>query len=63
MADINDGEILDETIRSLRERIQLAQADKDDALWLKLNDRLLKALAMKAKQRGKRKGKGFDLSK
>lgn len=57
--DINDAEILDSTIRALRDKIATEQ---DSAHWLKLNDRLLKALAMKAKQRLKRKGKGFDLS-
>ena len=56
----NDGEILDNLIQELRERI--AETPKTDtAMWIKLNDRLLKALGMKARQRGARKGKGFNL--
>lgn len=54
----SDGEILDNLIQELRVRI--AQA-RDEAMWIKLNDRLLKALSMKSRQRRSRKGKGFDL--
>lgn len=58
MPEIDDAEILDELIRDLRTRTQSA-TDFDERT--KLTDRLLKALAMKARQRKQRKGKGFDL--
>lgn len=56
----DDGEILDGIIRELRERI--AECPRaDTATWIKLNDRLLKALGMKGRQKRSRKGRGFDL--
>jgi hypothetical protein len=55
----DDGEILDRLIEELQGRI--ARCGNDNSMWIKLNDRLLKALSMKARQRKSRRGKGFDL--
>ena len=54
----DDGEILDRIVEELRERIAKT---KDEAMWIKLHDRLLKALSMRARQRSSRRGKGFKL--
>jgi hypothetical protein len=56
-----DGDILDKLIGDLQSRI--AGLDREDTvMWLKLNDRLLKALSMKSRQKRSRKGRGFDLT-
>lgn len=56
--EIDDAEILDEIIGDLRSAVRSA-TDFDERL--KLNDRLLKAIAIKARNRKSKKGKGFDL--
>lgn len=57
MVELDD--ILDKTITEIEGKLKEAQ---DTATWLKLNDRLLKALALKAKTRLNRgRGKGFNL--
>ena len=53
--EINDAAILDEMIEALRGKISECS---DPEEWLKLNDRLLKALALKGR-RGK--NRGFNL--
>jgi hypothetical protein len=59
--EIDDREILDEAIQELRDRLGRTE---DTATWLKLNDRLLKALSLRAKSRASRgKSRGFDLGK
>lgn len=55
---IDDADILDQTIRDLRDALS---KQKDFALRLKLTDRLLKALSLKAKVKQRRRGKGFNL--
>lgn len=55
---LDDGEILDSTIQDLRDELS---KQKDFALRLKLTDRLLKALSLKAKVTTRRRGKGFKL--
>ena len=60
MTEINESEILDEMINDLQFRLKDKKLDFDDRM--KLSDRLLKALAMRRKDRGK-KGRGFDLGK
>lgn len=57
MTDINETSILDEMIVDLQKRIKAKPAFKD---MLKLQEMMLKALAMRRKERGK-KGRGFDL--
>jgi hypothetical protein len=55
---IDETAILDGLIRDLQTRLEDEKLDFDDRM--KLQDRLLKALAMRRKDRGK-KGRGFDL--
>ena len=58
VADINESEILDSIIRDLYARRDSQDLDFDERL--KIDDRLMKAIAMRKKERG-RKGRGFDL--
>ena len=57
-----DGDILDKLIGDLQSRIEKVPAD-DTVMWLKLNDRLLKALSMKSRQKRSGRGRGFELPK
>jgi hypothetical protein len=61
MMDGDDGDTLDGIIRDLKDRIA-GLPPTDISMWLKLNDRLLKALSMKSRQKRSRKGRGFDLT-
>ena len=58
MPDIDETAILDEIIRDLRDRSASKDLDFDERM--KLNDRLMKALVLRRKERSK-KGRGFDL--
>ena len=58
MPDIDESAILDEIINDLRERGRDTALDFDERM--KLNDRLMKALVLRRKERSK-KGRGFDL--
>ena len=57
-SDIDETAILDEIIRDLRDRSASKDLDFDERM--KLNDRLMKALVLRRKERSK-KGRGFDL--
>lgn len=58
MPDIDESAILDEIINDLRERSRTTDLDFDERM--KLNDRLMKAIGLRRKERSK-KGRGFDL--
>lgn len=58
MPDIDESAILDEIINDLRERGRNTDLDFDERM--KLNDRLMKAITLRRKERSK-KGRGFDL--
>lgn len=55
---IDDATILDQTIQDLQGALL---ETKDVSMRLKLTDRLLKALSLKAKVKQRRRGKGFNL--
>jgi hypothetical protein len=55
--EINEDDVLDEIIRDLKVRLDDRELDFEDRM--RVNDRLLKAIALKRKKRGR--GRGFDL--
>lgn len=59
MSDINESEILDDIITEMRQRLQATDLDGDERN--RLYDRLMKAISLRRKERGGRKGRGFDL--
>jgi hypothetical protein len=58
--DIDEALILDELIRDLADRARQNGIDFNERI--KLNDRLLKALSLKARHRNGKKGKRFDFT-
>jgi hypothetical protein len=55
--DIDEDSVLDEIIRDLRTRLDDRDLDFEDRM--RVNDRLLKAIALRRKKRGR--GRGFNL--
>ena len=55
--EINEDDVLDEIIRDLKVRLDDRELDFEDRM--RVNDRLLKAIALKRKKRGR--WRGFDL--
>jgi hypothetical protein len=55
--EINEDDVLDEMIRDLQDRLRERPLEFEDRM--RINDRLLKAIALRRKKRGR--GRGFNL--
>jgi hypothetical protein len=55
--EINEDDVLDEMIRDLQDRLRERTLEFEDRM--RINDRLLKAIALRRKKRGR--GRGFNL--